>query len=200
MEAGFEHNHPVRKDHQSSAPQVLTNYFEPQVINDAFRVRGSVINPGPTELLTLPRVEQSTGMKRSNIYRKIQLGLFPPPVHVGGARWIGAEVDEYVQRCKDERDRQRGENKFAPRPAILNAQGAAQNGSFSGSKPGSPAVAPPSTIRILGPEIVQALRLLKIDIPELSLDPAAWNVSLAVVKVELASASPEKKELRRKKR
>jgi hypothetical protein len=57
-----------------------------------------------------------------------------------------------------------------------------------------------STIRILGPEMVEALRLLKIDIQELSLDPAARNVSLAVVKIELASASPEKKDSKRKKR
>ena len=53
---------------------------------------------------------------------------------------------------------------------------------------------------MLSPELVEALRLLKIDIPELSLDPAAWNVSLAVVKVELASAQPVKNDSKRKKR
>jgi len=110
-----------------------------------------------------------------------------------------SEVDEYLERNKEARDRERGPNKFSPRPAILTAQGTALNGSFSGNKPVSPAGRPP-TIRILGPEMVEALRLLKIDIPELSLDPAARNVSLAVVKMELASASPEKKDSKRKKR
>lgn len=200
MEAGFEHNYPVRKDHQSSAPQVLTNSFEPQVINDAFRVRGSVINPGPTELITLPRVEERTGIKRSSIYRLIALGLFPAPIHLGGSKWIAAEVDEYLARKKDERDRERGPNKFTPRPAILTAQGTPLNGSFSGSKPGSPAMSPPSTVRMLSPELCEALRMLRIDVPELYLDPAAWNVSLAVVKIELAPAQPAKHDSKRKKR
>ena len=115
----------------------------------------------PTQLLKLCEVEDRTHMGQSNIYRLIALGLFPAPIHLGGTKWIAAEVDEYIQRKKDERDRQRGQNKFAPRPAILTGQGPALNGSFSGSKPGSPPVAPPSTIRILGPEMVEALRTVE---------------------------------------
>lgn len=147
----------------------------------------------PTQLLKLCEVEDRTHMGQSNIYRLIALGLFPAPIHLGGSKWIAAEVDEFIERKKDERDRQRGENKFSPRPAILTGQGPALNGSFSGTKPGSPPVAPPSTIRMLSPEMVEALRTLHIDIPELYLDPAAWNVSLAVIKVELSSAQPTKK-------
>lgn len=139
-------------------------------------------------------------MKRSNIYRLIALGLFPRPIALGGSKWIRAEVDEYIQRCKDERDRERGQNKFAPRPAILTAGGSPLNGSIPNGKPGSPSVPPPSTVRMLSTELCEALRLLRIDVPELYLDPAAWNVSLAVVKIELASTSPENKEPKRKKR
>lgn len=153
----------------------------------------------PADLLTLKQLEPYVHMKSSNIYRLIAQKRFPAPLSLGGSKWIRAEVDEYIQRCKDERDRQRGENKFAPRSAILSNQQPALNGSIPGSKPGSPAVAPPSTIRILGPEIVEALRLLKLDIPELSLDPTAWNVSLAVVKVELASSQPAKQASKHKK-
>jgi prophage regulatory protein len=154
----------------------------------------------PTELLKLAEVEERTGMKRSNIYRLIGLGLFPRPIALGGSKWIRAEVDEYILRKKDERDRERGESKFAPRPAVLTGGGIALNGSYSSNQPGSPAALPPSTIRMLGPEIVEALRLLKIDIPELYLDPAAWNVSLAVIKVELSLAQPVKPDSKRKKR
>ena len=154
----------------------------------------------PADLMRIDKVEEYVGMKSSNIYRLIGLGLFPAPIHSGGSRWIRAEVDEYIERKKEARDRERGQNKFAPRPAILTAQGTALNGSFSGSKPGSPAALPPSTIRVLSPELVEALRLLKVDIPELSLDPTAWNVSLAVIKVELSSAQPEKHDSKRRKR
>ncbi len=154
----------------------------------------------PTELLKLAEVEERTGIKRSSIYRLIARGLFPAPIHLGGSKWIAAEVDEYILRKKESRDHERGENKFSPRPAILSGQWPALNGSLTSGKSGSPPVAPTSTIRFLGPEMVEALRLLKIDIPELTLDPAAWNVSLAVVKIELASAQPVKQASKRKKR
>ncbi len=134
-------------------------------------------------------------MKRSNIYRLIQLGQFPAPIRLGGSKWIAAEVEEYIRRCQDDHDRQRGENRFAPRPAILTAQGDGLMGaSSSGGKPGTSVVLPSSTVRMLEPELCQALRMLKLDVPELYLDPTIWNVSLAVIKVELPPAQSAKKD------
>jgi predicted DNA-binding transcriptional regulator AlpA len=148
--------------------------------------------PHPTELLSIRQVEERTLMKRSNTYRLIQLGLFPAPIKLGGSKWDAAEVEEYIQRRKDERDIERGENKFKPRPAILSIhESGVVNGSFSG-KPGSAAIHPPSTVRILSPEMVEALRILKVGIPELSLARETWNVSLAVIKVEHSPAQPTK--------
>jgi len=150
-----------------------------------------------TELLSLPQVEDRVRMKRSNIYRLIQLGLFPAPIRIGlgGSKWVAAEIDEYLQRKRDERDRQRGQNKFAPRPAILGARETTVPGSSTDASPAAP---PPSTVRMLSPELVEALRTLKVDIPELRLDPAAWNVSLAVVKVELPSPQPPSSDSKRR--
>lgn len=153
----------------------------------------------PTELLKIAEVEDRTHMRQSNIYRLIQLGQFPVPIHLGGSKWIAAEIDEYIERKKEARDRERGPNKFPPRATILSGQRSGLNGFFSSDKQGSPAVPPPSTIRVLSPEFVEALRLLKIDIPELSLDPAAWNVSLAVIKVALSPAQTAKHDSKRNK-
>lgn len=156
---------------------------------------------GPADLLTLEQVEERTHMKRSNIYRLIPLGRFPAPIHLGGSKWIAAEVDEAIERLKEDRDRKNGPNKFVPRPAILNGQGArALNGSFSAGKPETSASQPPSTVRMLEPELCQALRMLKLDIPELYLDPSVWNVSLAVIKVELSPAQSAKKDSKGKRR
>lgn len=155
----------------------------------------------PTELLSINEVEVRTGMKRSNIYRLIQLGLFPAPIHLGGSKWIAAEVEEFIQRLQDERDRQRGENKFAPRPAILSGQmTGAPDGSFSNPRSGTSAAAPTSTVRTLEPEICQAFRMLKLDIPELYQDPTVWSVSLAVMSVKLSPTPQAQKVPKGKKR
>lgn len=144
-----------------------------------------------TELLDIEEVEKRTKMKRSNIYRLIQLGKFPAPIHLGGAKWFAAEVEEYIQRCADVRDRELGGNKFAPRPSILSGNvSGAPSGALSEGKcrttPGQPA----SAVRMLGPELCEALRILKADIPELYLSPTVCNVVLAVIKVDLPSAPP----------
>ncbi len=136
--------------------------------------------PSSAGLLSIKQVEERTGMKSSNIYRLIALQRFPAPIHCGGAKWIAAEVDEYIQRRKEERDRKAGANKFGPRPSILAAQAnGAGNESISDRQPAT------SIVRLLAPEFCQALRMLKVDIPELYLDPAVWNITLAVLKVEL---------------
>ena len=147
----------------------------------------------PTELLKIAEVEVRTGMKRANIYRLIQLGQFPAPIHLGGAKWRADEVEEFIQRRTEERDVERGGNKFVPRPVILSgSKTSGQNGSLSGAKSGIAPSQPPSTVRTLGPELCEALRMLKADIPELYIDPKVSNVVLAVIKVDLPSAPPAK--------
>jgi predicted DNA-binding transcriptional regulator AlpA len=146
----------------------------------------------PTELLTLAEVELRTKMKSSNIYRLIKLGLFPRPIKFGGAKWIAAEVEEYVQRQIEERDRERDPNNFVPRPSILSGNSMRANGAWSEAKPGVTPGPPASAVRMLGPDLSEGLRLLKVDIPELYLDPATCNVVLAVIKIDLPSAQPAK--------
>ena len=153
--------------------------------------RNPASNPLPyTALLDIQEVERRVIMKSSNIYRLIQLGRFPAPIHFGGSKWIAAEVEEFLQRHIEERDRERGGNNFVPRASILagNPSGA-PNGAV-GDQPGLTPSQPASTVRMLGPELCQALRMLKADIPELYVDPAVSNVVLAVIKVDLPPAPP----------
>jgi len=170
----------------------------------ADRIEGRNPNFNPlqtTELWEIDEVEKRTKMKSSNIYRLIKLGQFPAPIHLGGAKWIAAEVEEYIQRRADERDHELGGNKFVPRPSILsgNASGV-PDGVRPEDKPGTTPGQPASTVRMLGPELCEALRMLKADIPELYVDPAACNVFLAVIKVDLPSASPATNRPKGKKR
>jgi hypothetical protein len=69
-------------------------------------------------------------------------------------------------------------------------------------KPGTSASLPHSTVRTLSPEFCAAIRLLNLEeeIPELKLDPDTWNVSLAVIKVEVSPAGPPKISPKKKKR
>ena len=155
----------------------------------------------PTELIKIAEVEVRTKMKRANIYRLIQLGQFPAPIHLGGARWRAEEIEEFIQRRTEERDRDRGGNNFVPRPVILFGYGSgAPSGPLFEQEPGITPSQPSSTVRILEPELCQALRMLKLDVPELYLDPAVWNVSLAVVKVELSPSRPATPGSKRKRR
>lgn len=144
---------------------------------------------GPTYLLILEQVEERTHMKRSSIYRLIQMGQFPAPIRLGGSKWIAAEVDEAIERLKEDRDRDRGGNKFVPRPSILSGN---PTGAGGANQPGLTPSQHASTVRMLGPELCQALRMLKVDIPELYLDPAVSNVVLAVIKVDLPPVPPAK--------
>lgn len=60
----------------------------------------STPNPTPTPaLLRRPEVTQLTGMCRSHIYRLIQQGEFPPPVHLGArmVAWRAEEVAEWIR-------------------------------------------------------------------------------------------------------
>ena len=56
------------------------------------------ILPTLNPMLRRPVVEQAIGEKRSTIYRKIKLGLFPKPVQIGGERvaWPANEVQAVI--------------------------------------------------------------------------------------------------------
>jgi hypothetical protein len=53
---------------------------------------------------------------------------------------------------------------------------------------------------MLDPQLCEALRILKVDIPELYLDPAACTVVLAAIKVDLPPEQPINKTPKGKKR
>lgn len=55
-------------------------------------------------LLRRPEVERKVGMTRSTLYRMIDKGLFPAPVHIGGvAAWPLSEVDQWIDELKENR-------------------------------------------------------------------------------------------------
>jgi prophage regulatory protein len=52
-------------------------------------------------------VEQTVGLSRSAIYRRIAEGTFPRPVTIGDGRavgWLAHEVQEFCARCVARRD------------------------------------------------------------------------------------------------
>ena len=55
--------------------------------------------PLKVRFLRLPEVQRRTGLSRSTIYVRLERGLFPRPVSLGGRAvgWIEAEVDEWVR-------------------------------------------------------------------------------------------------------
>lgn len=156
----------------------------------------------PTELLPIDEVEVRTKMKRSWIYQQIKLRKFPAPLHVGGgSKWIAAEVEEYIQSRKEERDRQHGGRNFVPRTRVIQFQ--------ANDAPSAPpsfagvvdfASSSELTLRVLSPELCNALRTLRIQIPELFLDQDSWQVDILVMKTERKPAPPINEGMKRKKR
>ena len=69
---------------------------------------------GNARILRLKQVVTTVGLAKSSIYRKIQVGTFPPPIKLGGVRasgWLSTEVDEWIEdqvrrRPKTERSRE----------------------------------------------------------------------------------------------
>lgn len=53
------------------------------------------INTPVTRLCRRPVVEKRTGLSRSTLYRRMQLGTFPKPVNIGGERvaWLESEIE-----------------------------------------------------------------------------------------------------------
>jgi prophage regulatory protein len=60
-----------------------------------------------SQLVRLPNVCAQTGLSRSNIYRRIAQGTFPPPIKIGPytsawsadevARWVDARIAEHAK-------------------------------------------------------------------------------------------------------
>jgi predicted DNA-binding transcriptional regulator AlpA len=153
-----------------------------------------------TELLTIEEVEERTKMGHSWIYELIKRGEFPAPIHMGGSKWVAFEVEEFIQRRKDERDLKYGQSKFAPRARILHFQtDGARSAPISMIGVVDSVTANESTLRVLGAGLCAALRTLRIDIPELYLDQDSWQVNLLVMKIDRKQAKPMKNGLKRKK-
>jgi len=154
-----------------------------------------------TDVLTIEEVEVRTKMKHSRIYELIRLGEFPAPIRLGGSKWIKAEVEEYKQRKIEERDRERGGNKFVPRAQLLQCPPTGNRSTqLSAAEAVASAAATESTLRVLRPELCAALRTLKIDIPELYLDQNAWQVNILVMKTDRKPDQTPKDTLKLKRR
>ena len=68
------------------------------------------INPAPGAALALLRISEvlaRTGLSRSEVYRKVQLGLFPAPVKLGerASAWAAHEIDRWITERLAARER-----------------------------------------------------------------------------------------------
>ena len=61
-------------------------------------------------LQRLPRVRERTGLSRSEIYRRINVGEFPAPVKIGPrcSAWHSAEIDAWIAERIVARDTKAG--------------------------------------------------------------------------------------------
>jgi len=52
----------------------------------------------PTRLLRRPEVQATTGLSRSSIYAKMELGAFPKPIRLGqrAVAWIESEIQDWL--------------------------------------------------------------------------------------------------------
>ena len=57
--------------------------------------------------LRLPEVVRRTGLSRSTLYNRIAAGAFPRPLRLGdrSVGWLESEVDDWIQRLVELRDR-----------------------------------------------------------------------------------------------
>jgi prophage regulatory protein len=58
-------------------------------------------------ILRRREVEQTVGLSRSALYRRISAGSFPRPIPISGGRavgWLASEVQEFCARCVAQRD------------------------------------------------------------------------------------------------
>ena len=54
------------------------------------------------QLLSVKQVCEIASISRSTVYRKIDAGTFPPPVHLGGnmVRWVLRDIQNWIQKLK----------------------------------------------------------------------------------------------------
>lgn len=57
-------------------------------------------------LLALPEVKKLVGLGTTSIYSKVNSGIFPRPIRLGGrcVRWIESEVVAWLHNCIAARD------------------------------------------------------------------------------------------------
>lgn len=69
-------------------------------------IRSAAAQLGSRVLERLPSVRSRTGLSRSEIYRRIQLGTFPAPVKLGerASAWDSGEIDNWIAGRLAERD------------------------------------------------------------------------------------------------
>lgn len=55
-------------------------------------------------LLRLPSVKYRTGLSKSEVYRRVQVGTFPKPIKVGSraVAWIESDIDAWIANCIDQ--------------------------------------------------------------------------------------------------
>ena len=53
------------------------------------------------KFLRLPQVKELTGLGRSTIYNKINEGVFPKQISLGGrcVAWNSSEISEWMEQC-----------------------------------------------------------------------------------------------------
>ncbi len=56
-----------------------------------------------TKFLRLPNVLERVGLSRSELYRRVQAGIFPRPIKVGvrAVAWVEADIDAWTTSCID---------------------------------------------------------------------------------------------------
>lgn len=61
---------------------------------------------GALILERLPQVKDRTRLGRSEIYRRIAAGKFPPPIKLGirASAWVSTEIDDWIAKRIAERD------------------------------------------------------------------------------------------------
>ena len=57
-------------------------------------------------LLRLPEVKARTGLSRSELYRRIAIGSFPPPIKIGAraSAWSSVEIERWIAGRVAQRD------------------------------------------------------------------------------------------------
>ncbi len=60
-------------------------------------------------LLRLPSVKNRTGLSKSELYRRVQVGTFPKPIKVGSraVAWVESDINSWIADCIDQNSEKR---------------------------------------------------------------------------------------------